>query len=133
MQQLSSLTARDYMTTDLVTFTPDMEVMSAIHMLISRRVSGGPVLDKDGHIVGVLSEKDCLKVALVAGMEGVPGGTVHEFMSLKIETVDAGTSLMDIASRFIDAPFKRFPVVDKGRLVGQISRSDVLRAIDDLY
>lgn len=133
MKQLSSLTARDYMTRDLVTFTPDMEVMSAIHMLISHRVSGAPVLDAEGHIIGVLSEKDCLKVAILAGMEGVAGGTVQEFMSHAIESVDVSCTLMEIASRFLDASFKRFPVVEKGQLVGQISRSDILRAIDDLY
>lgn len=133
MQQLSSLTAGDYMTKELVTFTPDMEVMSAIHILITHRVSGGPVLDAEGRIIGMLSEKDCLKVALNAGMEGVAGGTVQEFMSHKAETVDVSCTLMEIASRFLDATFKRFPVCENGKLVGQISRQDVLRAIDDLY
>lgn len=132
-QQLASKRVRDYMARNLVTFTPDTEVLTAIHQIIKHRISGAPVVDRDGKLVGMLSEKDCLKMALVAGHEGVPAGLVEDFMSRDPSTVDADDSLLDIASRFVDAPFKRFPVKENGQLVGQISRSDVLRAIDELY
>jgi len=132
-QLLDSKRVRDYMARNLVTFTPDTEVLSAIHQIVKHRISGAPVVDRDGKLVGMLSEKDCLKVALVAGAEGVPAGLVEDFMSRNASTVDADVSLLDIANRFIDAPFKRFPVVENGQLVGQISRSDILRAIDELY
>ncbi|HEY0916037.1 CBS domain-containing protein [Solimonas sp. SE-A11] len=132
-QQLASKRVRDYMARNLVTFTPDTEVLSAIHQIVKHRISGAPVVDRDGKLVGMLSEKDCLKMALVAGHEGVPAGLVDDFMSRDPSTVDADDSLLDIASRFVDAPFKRFPVKENDQLVGQISRSDVLRAIDELY
>jgi len=108
-------------------------VLSAIHQIVKHRISGAPVVDRDGKLVGMLSEKDCLKVAVVAGAEGVPAGVVEDFMSRDPATVDADDGLLDIASRFVDAPFKRFPVMENGKLVGQISRSDILRAIDELY
>ncbi|HSW15182.1 MAG TPA: CBS domain-containing protein [Solimonas sp.] len=132
-QVLDSKRVRDYMARNLVTFTPDTEVLSAIHQIVKHRISGAPVVDRDGKLLGMLSEKDCLKVALVAGAEGVPAGLVEDFMSRNASTVDADDSLLDIANRFIDAPFKRFPVLESGKLVGQISRSDILRAIDELY
>lgn len=132
-QVLDSKRVRDYMARNLVTFTPDTEVLSAIHQIVKHRISGAPVVDRDGKLLGMLSEKDCLKVALVAGAEGVPAGLVEDFMSRNASTVDADDSLLDIANRFIDAPFKRFPVIESGKLVGQISRSDILRAIDELY
>jgi len=132
-QQLDSKRVRDYMARNLVTFTPDTEVLSAIHQIVKHRISGAPVVDRDGKLVGMLSEKDCLKVAVVAGHEGVPAGVVEDFMSRDPATVDADDGLVDIASRFVDAPFKRFPVMENGKLVGQISRSDILRAIDELY
>ncbi|MGH8455856.1 MAG: CBS domain-containing protein [Stenotrophobium sp.] len=132
MSALASISAKDYMSTELVTFTPDMEVMTAINTLVKHRLSGAPVLDAKGHMVGLLSERDCLKVALTAGYEGVPGGVVSEYMTHSAATVEADTSLLEIASRFLDSPYKRFPVMKNGKLVGQISRSDVLRAINEL-
>lgn len=128
---LHSVTVKDYMAASLVTFTPEMDVMEAIALLLEKGISGAPVVDKLGDIVGILSEKDCLRVALQAGYNQERAGRVSEFMSPNVVTVDADTSIMDVAKMFLESPFKRYPVVDDGnRLVGQISRSDVLKAID---
>lgn len=132
MSKLDTVTAKDYMSAQLITFTPDMEVMVAISQLVKHRLSGAPVMDERGQIVGVLSEKDCLKVGIAASYEGVPGGLVKEYMNPHPVTVDAGTSLLEIASMFVGSAYKRYPVTRDGRVIGQISRSDVLRAIDDL-
>ena len=132
MRTLGSVVVRDYMQTQVVTFTPDMEVMTAINELVKHRISGAPVLDADGNLVGVLSEKDCLKVALTAGYEGVPAGVVAEFMTANAVTVAPDMPILEIASRFLDSAVKRFPVVKSGKLVGQISRADVLRAINEI-
>ncbi|TXH05579.1 MAG: CBS domain-containing protein [Nevskiaceae bacterium] len=132
MRTLGSVVARDYMETQVVTFTPDMEVMTAINELVKHGISGAPVLDEQGQLVGVLSEKDCLKVALTAGYEGVPAGVVREYMTPKVLAVEPETPILEIASRFLDSPVKRYPVVKNGKLVGQISRADVLRAINEI-
>lgn len=132
MSKLDTVTAKDYMSRQLITFTPDTEVMTAINQLVKHRLSGAPVVDADGNIVGVLSEKDCLKVGVAAGYEGVSAGLVREYMMTKVVTVDVDTSLLEVAGMFIGSAFKRYPVTAGGRLVGQISRSDVLRAINDL-
>lgn len=132
MRTLGTVVVRDYMQTQVVTFTPDMEVMTAINELVKHRISGAPVLDADGNLVGVLSEKDCLKVALTAGYEGVPAGVVAEYMTTNAVTVPPDMPILEIASRFLDSPVKRFPVVKSGKLVGQISRADVLRAINEI-
>lgn len=133
MATLASIAAKDYMTTKLVTFTPDMEVMTAIHQLVKNHLSGAPVVDAAGKLIGVLSERDCLKVALAAGYEGVPGGQVSEYMTHEVSTVEPDTPMLEVASRFLGSPAKRFPVIKDGALVGQISRSDVMRAINDVY
>jgi CBS domain-containing protein len=132
MRTLGSVVVRDYMQTQVVTFTPDMEVMTAINDLVKHRISGAPVLDADGNLVGVLSEKDCLKVALTAGYEGVPAGIVAEYMTANAQTAAPDTPILEIASRFLDSAVKRYPVVKSGKLVGQISRADVLRAINEI-
>ena len=133
MANLSSVAVRDYMTRDLVTFTPNMEVMQALRLLVKHGHSGAPVLDDDGKLAGMLSEKDCLQVAVLADFEGVSPGLVGDFMTHDVATVSPDTDLLEVAGRFIDATYKRLPVIESGQLVGQISRSDVLRAINDLH
>jgi CBS domain-containing protein len=130
---LSSISVKDYMTANLVTFSPDMGVLDAIHMLIERGISGAPVVDKLGKIVGILSERDCIKVALNASYYAEKGGKVSEFMSRDVRTVDVNSSLVDVAKLFLEAPFKRYPVMRDNLLVGQISRSDVLKALGDRW
>jgi CBS domain-containing protein len=130
---IHSASVREYMTRDPLTFTADMEVMTAMNTLVTRKFSGAPVVDAEGRLVGMLSEKDCLKVALIAGYEGSPGGIVGEYMNKVIEGVSPDISLLEVAGKFVDTPYKRFPVVEGGKLVGQISRSDVLRAINSFY
>lgn len=132
MSKLDTVTVKDYMSGELVTFTPDTEVMTAVNELVKHKLSGAPVVDATGTIIGVLSEKDCLKVGIAASYEGVPGGLVKEYMTPKVVTVDIGTSLLEVAGMFVGSPYKRYPVLSGGQLVGQISRSDVLRAINDL-
>ncbi len=131
MADLSAFTVSAYMTTNLLTFKPDTDVMAAIGQLLKRGHSGAPVVDDAGLLVGMLSEKDCLKVAVIANYEGVSPGVVRDFMSAKVAALDPEMTLLDAATRFLDAPYKRFPVVESGRLVGQLSRSDILRAIHD--
>lgn len=131
MSKLDSVTVADYMTRDVTTLTPDMDMLAAIHLLIRNGFSGCPVMEQ-GKVIGMLSEKDCLKVALVAGLEGTSGGTVREYMSTSLSTLQASTTILEAATKFLDAHFKRYPVMQDGRLVGQLSRSDVLRAIHDL-
>ncbi|MDD9893815.1 MAG: CBS domain-containing protein [Gammaproteobacteria bacterium] len=130
---LHSISVKEYMSASVVTFSPDDDVLDAIHTLVERRISGSPVVDGAGNIVGMLSEKDCLKVALEAGYNEGMGGKVGDYMTANVETIDADSSIMEVAKAFIDQPYKRFPVVDEEeRLVGQISRADVLRAIEKI-
>ena len=126
---LHSIKAKDYMTAQLVTLSPDTPVMEAIKLFLDNGISGAPVLDKLGRLCGLLSEKDCMAVATKSGYYGEAGGKVSEFMVTNVQTVDVDTSVLDIAKMFMEKPYKRYPVTDDNRLVGQISRRDVLKAI----
>ncbi len=130
---LKSVKVRDYMAAHLVTLSPDMEILRAIHTLVEHRISGAPVVDQRGNLVGVLSEQDCMRVALNAGYYEQYGGRVNEYMSKDVRTVEADASILELAQRFIDTPYRRYPVVQNNRLVGQISRRDVLRALENLW
>jgi CBS domain-containing protein len=124
--------ARDYMTRHLITLTPDMEVMHAVGIFVERQISGAPVLDPTGNLVGMLSEKDCMRVALSAGYYGEWGGRVAEYMHSPVATIDADMPIVEVAQLFAEREYRRYPVLEDARLVGQLSRSDVLRALQQL-
>lgn len=119
----------DYMTRELVLLAPDTEIMRAMQILLERRISGAPVVDDYGALVGVLSKKDCLHAALHASYHRDWSGAVEGFMTREVETMEAGIDIVTAAQRFVDSTYRRFPVLSEGRLVGQISRADVLRAL----
>jgi CBS domain-containing protein len=129
---LKSCLVRNYMAGSIVSFKPETDVLDAIHELVRHRIAGAPVVNDQGELVGMLSELDCLKVSLNAGYYGDWGGPVADFMTPDVETVDADMNIVDLAQKFIDCGFRRFPVLRNNRLVGQISRRDVLRALTTL-
>jgi CBS domain-containing protein len=125
-----SVLVKDYMTRSMVTFKPDIDVLDAVSLLVKHRIAGAPVVDAEGNLIGMLSELDCLKIALHAGYHGDWGGPVSDYMTAGVKTVDAEMSIVDLAQVFLDTRFRRFPVMQRNRLVGQISRRDVLRALE---
>ena len=128
---LATAKVKDYMTSNLITVSPDTAIDSAVNILVKYKISGLPVVDEQGHLCGMLSEKDCLQVFVKALYNQGHAGEVRDFMTDQVATVVADMSLTDVATKFINEPFKRFPVLsEQGALVGQISRADVLRAID---
>ena len=124
-----SIVIKDYMVASLITFTPSMDVMEAIDILVKNRISGAPVIDDHGNLIGLLSEKDCMKVAMQAGYYEQLGGRVEDYMTKDVVTVESESSVLDLAKMFLEKGPRRYPVVEDNRLVGQISRRDVLRAI----
>ena len=126
-----SLRVSDYMATELLTLTPEMDLRRALAIFIEADISGAPVIGPRGELIGMLTERDCIRQALNAGYYDEPGGTVESCMSTTVVTVGGEDRLMDVALRFRDSHFRRYPVVDDGQLVGLISRRDVLRAMQD--
>lgn len=121
----------DCMAVDLVTFTPEVEINHAMTTLLDRRLSGAPVVDASGRLVGVLSKKDCLRAALSATYHRTWGDTVGDHMSADVQTVDADMPIVDAVELMLRSRYRRFPVVRDGHLVGQISRADLMRALMD--
>ncbi|MHA1549008.1 MAG: CBS domain-containing protein [Alphaproteobacteria bacterium] len=126
-------TVRRYMARRLVKLTATMEINRAVAILLEADVSGAPVVDDDERLVGVLSMKDCLSAALHASYHQEWGGTVADYMSSAVETLDADTDIVKAAEFFINSVYRRFPVLEHGRLVGQVSRRDILRALSELW
>lgn len=131
--QLKSLTVKEYMSKNIATLSPDTDIFEAIKMLVTNRISGAPVVDKRGNIVGILSDRDCLRVALNVSYYGERGRAVGDYMERDVRVVDPDTSIIEVADMFLKYPVRRYPVVADNRLVGQISRHDVLRALEVLW
>lgn len=127
---LAPLKVKDYMSGTKITFTPDMEVLHAIHQLIELKISGAPVVDNHGNMVGFLSEKDCMKVALNAAYQGEAGGRVDEFMRGVVETIDVEASIIEVAEKFLETAYKCLPVIKDNRIVGSITRQNILKALE---
>ena len=122
---------RTYMITRLITLREDMDVYFAIGLLLKNNISGAPVINDENNLCGILSEKDCLRVFANGSFYDLPGGPVSHFMTKVVSTVEPSTDLYSVADKFLKHNFRRIPVVEGNKLVGQISRRDVLRAIQD--
>ena len=122
---------KNYMTTDLITLKDEMDVYFAIGLLLKNNISGAPVIDNNDNLSGILSEKDCLRVFANGSFHNMPGGEVSRFMTKIVATVEPNTDLFSVADIFLKHNYRRMPVVKGKKLVGQISRRDVLRDIQD--
>ena len=123
---------RDYMTQDLTVLHPDQDMTYAMRTMLERQISGAPVVDSHGNLVGILTQRDCLSVAYQAAYHGQLAGKVAQFMTAEVETVAPDMSLVEVIAQFNRSPNRRFPVVEDNQLVGQISRRDILRAMLEL-
>ena len=136
--------AADIMTTEVVTVAPATETSEVARLLLAHRVSAAPVIDRDGHVVGMVSEADLMRRAecgrdrkwwltLLADKSAqfvrTHGTRARDVMTREVVTVDVQTSLAEIVRTLEGNGIKRVPVVEDGRLVGIVSRADVLRGL----
>lgn len=129
-----SLTVSDYMTRDLITFTPDQSIESVMEAIIKHRISGGPVVNDKHELIGVISEGDCIKQISESRYYNMPmqDQTIEKHMAKNVETIDGNMNIFDAANKFLNAKRRRFPIVEDGKLVGQISQKDILKAAMEL-
>jgi CBS domain-containing protein len=117
------------MDTRVYTVHPETEILDAVGFLLEHRVTGAPVVDHDGHLVGMLTEKDCLKLIATGADADRPRGTVADFMTTAVTTISPDTDVYYAAGLFLHQEYRRFAVVEAGKLVGAITRFDILRVI----
>lgn len=120
----------DYMTTNLITFRPDQSVMEVMNTLIKKRISGGPVVNSKNELIGIISEGDCMKQISNSRYYNQPMENikVEDHMVTDVETIDGEMNVFDAADKFLNTHRRRFPIIKEGKLVGQISQKDVLKA-----
>ena len=106
------------------------DIRKVIDVIISNKISGAPVVDQNKQLVGIISEKDCLRVIVEDIYHNLPPnkGMVSNYMSRKVVTVNEDTYVTEAANLFLNSNFRRYPVVSNNKMVGLVSRRDILRA-----
>lgn len=124
------ITVSDYMTRNLTTFRPNQSVLEVMNILIKKKISGGPVVNDKHELVGIISEGDCMKQISESRYYNHPMEDikVEEHMIKNVDTIDGNMNVFDAANKFLESKHRRFPIVENGKLVGQISQRDVLKA-----
>ena len=129
-----SVSVGDYMSKKLITFKPEQHMDEVVNSLLKNRISGAPVVNDEGELIGVISEGDCMKEVVRGKYNNMPtlSGTVADHMSTNVISTSPETNIFDMANKFLELRIRRFPVVDLGKLVGQISQKDVMRAVHSM-
>ena len=122
------------MSRKLITFKPEQHMDEVVNSLLKNRISGAPVVNDEGELIGVISEGDCMKEVVRGKYNNMPtlSGTVADHMSTNVISTSPETNIFDMANKFLELRIRRFPVVDLGKLVGQISQKDVMRAVHSM-
>jgi CBS domain-containing protein len=128
---MKSVKVADYMSQKLVTFHPQTNVIEALAVILDNHITGAPVVDDGGRLVGILSEVDLMAVVIQDSYYDEGMGIIADYMRTQVDVVDADTDIYSLAERFLREHRRRYPVVRDGKLVGQISRRDVLQAFRD--
>jgi len=120
----------DFMTKNLITFRPEQSVEEVIDSLINNKISGGPVVNDKNELVGIISEGDCIKHISESRYYNMPpeNDKIENRMVKNVETIDGDMNIFDAANKFLSDKRRRFPIVEDGKLVGQISQKDILKA-----
>ena len=131
-QTVQNIKAADIMTRRLVTLSPEMDVFKAIDMLARNHFSGAPVIDKNRTLLGMFTEKSCLEVLVDAACEGLPTNQVGAFMSEPAHTICETTTMLEMAQVFLNKRTRRLPVLKDRKLVGQVSRRDLIGSVSKI-
>ena len=120
--------ARDVMQTAVHSVHPEDNLLEVVRMLTRKGFSGAPVVDGEQKVVGILSERDCLVALSGAVFYASRPDTVGSRMSTEVTCVHAEDDIFRVTSEFVSHPYRRLPVVDdEGRLIGLITRRDLMR------
>lgn len=125
---------KNYMMKQLITFSPKQTVDEVVNVLVYRNISGGPVVDENQNLIGIISEGDCLKEIMRGHYNNdlTMSATVEEVMIKSVITIRAEDTIWDAATKFLEKKIRRFPVMHGEKLVGQISQRDVMKAVEEL-
>jgi predicted transcriptional regulator len=131
---LEILKIENYMDKTFVTLEAEMDVYKAIQIMVEKGLTGAVVVDVDNVVVGILSEKDCLKLMTKGSYHEMPEGKVKDFMTKEVFCIPPYTDVFKTADLLMHKLFRRIPITDERKvMLGQITRKDLLRVIREIH
>jgi CBS domain-containing protein len=145
-------TAQDIMTTEVITISPEADITEAVKILLDKGVNGLPVVDNNGHLVGILCQSDLVRMQkslpipslftlldgfvpmsssalLEAEVRRIAASKVSDAMSTKVVTIGPDMTIDEIAALMVDKKFHTLPVTNKGQLLGVVGKKDVIKTL----
>ena len=132
--EIKTESVKQYMATNLITYHPEQSIYEVIDSMLKNKISGGPVVNDQNELVGIISEQDCLKELIDTSYHNLllSEAKVKNYMTSNVHTIDGNMDVLEAANEFLQRNYRRFPVMENGKLIGQISRRDILKAAHNM-
>ena len=127
---MQNILVKDYMSKDVATFLKSDCIYDVMRELLEKKISGAPVLNKSGKLVGIISESDIMKNIVDSQYYNMPitKTKISKYMKKSVDYISPDITIFEAASEFLKLKRKRFPVIISGKIVGIISRIDIISA-----
>jgi predicted transcriptional regulator len=132
VNEVADVTIREHMSGAFISLTGDMTILEATKSLLKLNLTGAPVVDEKGFLIGFLSERDCIKFNLDCKYYNHAPSNVSHYMSKKLLSLSPEDSLMHVVELFLKNNFQMYPVVEDHKVIGIVSRRMILSAVLNL-
>jgi len=129
-KSLQNILVKDYMSKEVITFHKSDSIFEVKRILLEKKISGAPVINKSGKLIGIISETDLMKQIVDSRYYNMPMSktTVSKYMTESVDSISPNETIFDAAEKFLRLKRKRFPVMVSNKILGIISRVDIIAA-----
>jgi len=129
-KSLQNILVKDYMSKEIISFHKSDSIFEVKRVLLEKKISGAPVISKSGKLIGIISETDIMKQIIDSKYFNMPMSrtTVSKYMTKNVDYISPNETIFDAAEKFLRLKRKRFPVMESNRILGIISRVDIIAA-----
>jgi CBS domain-containing protein len=123
--------SKDIMTKNVISIELGTTILGAISILVDNKISGAPVIDGEGALKGIVTEKDLIVSLDFLGRKHSENAVIDEFMTEKVITFAEEDKVEDIMRTIVSMNIKRVPIIKEGRVTGIVARRDILKSVRD--
>jgi CBS domain-containing protein len=129
-KSLQNILVKDYMSKEVITFHKSDSIFEVKRILLEKKISGAPVINKSGKLIGIISETDLMKQIVDSRYYNMPMSktTISKYMTENVDSISPNETIFDAAEKFLRLKRKRFPVIVSNKILGIISRVDIIAA-----
>ena len=125
-----NILVKDYMSKEVITFNKSDSIFEAKRIMLEKKISGAPIINKSGKLIGIISESDLMKQIVDSKYYNMPMSktTISKYMTKNVDFISPNETIFDVAEKFLRLKRKRFPVMESNKILGIISRVDIISA-----